>query len=317
MNPLASSDADQLYTRISDIIEAGRGHVIRSVNLAMVHTYWHIGREVVEHEQGGEARAQYGRQLVRDLSERLSDRYGAGFSPSNLWRMRQFYLTFPQGSPARSLARREAGTSDEQILAAAPRGLQRPWFPSTLGWTHYTLLLRVQDTTARAFYEIEAAREGWSTRELDRQIGSLLFERLSMSRDEEQVRALAREGQKLDVPGDLLKDPFVLEFLDLTEREAWQERDLEQAIIDRLEQMYVNWYDRFQREEWEQPTVGVVLCSEKNDAMVRITLPEDNQQILAARYQLYLPTEEELRAQLIAERERVELAARVAGAWEE
>jgi predicted nuclease of restriction endonuclease-like (RecB) superfamily len=229
--------------------------------------------------------------------------------------------------------------------------------------------MRVNDPRARAFYEIEAARENWSTRELERQVASLLFERLSRSRDRDAVLALAREGQKVAVAQDVIKDPMVLEFLELQERSQWRERDLEQAIIDHLEsfllelgkgfcfvarqkritlegdhfyvdlvfynrllrcfvlielkrgklthqdlgqiQMYVNFYDRFQRQEWEQPTVGIVLCSEKNDAMVRITLPEDSEQILAASYQAFLPTEEELRRELVTHRERIELARRL------
>ena len=199
---------------------------------------------------------------------------------------------------------------------------------------------------------------------MERQIASLLFERLSMNRDKEQVLALARRGQEIAVPGDVLKDPFVLEFLDLKEKPTLQERDLEQAIIDRLEefllemgkgfcfvarqkrltlegdhfyvdlvfynrllrcfvlvdiklgklmhqdlgqmQMYANYFDRFQRAEHEARTIGIVLCSEKNDAMVKITLPEDNEQILAARYQMYLPTEEELRAEITRERAEAE-----------
>ncbi len=209
-------------------------------------------------------------------------------------------------------------------------------------------------------------------RELERQIASLLFERLAMSRDKDQVLALARQGQQVALPGDVIKDPFVLEFLDLQEKPTAQERDLEQAIIDRLEdfllemgkgfcfvarqkrltlegdhfyvdlvfynrllrcfvlvdlklgklthqdlgqmQMYVNFFDRFQRAEHEAQTIGIVLCSEKNDAMVKITLPEDNEQILAARYQMYLPTEEELRAELAREREEAEREVRLAAA---
>lgn len=232
------------------------------------------------------------------------------------------------------------------------------------------MLLRVQDDQARAFYEIEAAREAWSVRELERQIASLLCERLTRSRDKDEVLALAKQGQRVARPKDVIKDPFVLEFLGLEERASWLERDLEQAIIDRLEafllelgkgfcfvarqkritldgdhfyidlvfynrllrcfvlidlklgklvhqdlgqmQMYVNYFDRYQREEHEAPTVGVVLCSDKNDAMVKISLPEHNAQIHASRYQLYLPSEEELRAELEREREEAERVLRLA-----
>ncbi len=230
--------------------------------------------------------------------------------------------------------------------------------------------MRVTNPTARAFYEIEAARESWASRELERQIASLLFERLAKSRDTEKVLALARRGHEVEVPADVLKDPFVLEFLGLDERSHWRERDLEQATIDRIEgfllelgkgfcfvarqkrvtlegdhfyvdlvfynrllrcfvlvdlklgklthqdlgqmQMYVNFFDRFQRAEHEAKTIGIVLCSEKNDAMAKITLPENNEQIRASRYQMYLPTEEELRAELAREREAAERALRLA-----
>jgi predicted nuclease of restriction endonuclease-like (RecB) superfamily len=239
-----------------------------------------------------------------------------------------------------------------------------PLFPPLLSWTHYRLLLAVENPKARSFYEIEAAREAWSSRELERQIASLLFERLAKSRDKDKVLALAKKGHEVTVPGDVIKDPFVLEFLDLPERHTWLERDLEQAIINRIEEfllelgkgfcfvarqkrltldgdhfyvdlvfynrllrcfvlidlklgklrhqdlgqmmMYVNWFDRFQRAEHEQPTVGIVLCSEKNDAVVKITLPENNKQVLTARYQHYLPSEEELRAEVTRSREEVE-----------
>lgn len=223
--------------------------------------------------------------------------------------------------------------------------------------------MRVAHSEARAFYEIEAAGEGWSTRELERQIASLLFERLAKSRDQKQVVALAQQGQIVAAPADVIKDPFVLEFLGLEEHPTWLERDLERAIIDRLEtfllelgkgfcfvtrqkritldgdhfyidlvfynrllrcfvlvdlklgklthqdlgqmQMYVNLFDGH-CEEWESPTVGIVLCSDKNDAMVKITLPEHNRQIHVSRYQLYLPTEKQLRMELERERKEAE-----------
>jgi predicted nuclease of restriction endonuclease-like (RecB) superfamily len=242
-------------------------------------------------------------------------------------------------------------------------------FPPMLAWSHYLVLVRVTRPEARSFYEIEAARESWSVRELERQVAALLFDRLAMNKNPEQVLTLARKGQQVSVPSDVLKDPFVLEFADLRENPAAQERDLEQAIIDRLEdfllemgkgfcfvarqkrltlegdhfyvdlvfynrllrcfvlvdlkmgklthqdlgqmQMYVNFFDRFQRAEHEAKTIGIVLCSDKNDAMVRITLPDDNEQVLAARYQMYLPTEEELRTELAREREEAERVLRL------
>jgi len=331
----------------------------------MVHAYWRIGQEIVEEEQGGQRRAEYGAQLIKHLSKRLAAKYGKGFGASGLKRMRQFYLAFPQGS---ALASRE-----QPQKGAAARHLFHPTettsFPPNLSWTHYRLLVTVHDSTARSFYEIETARENWSTRELERQIGSKLFERLAMSRDKAQVLELGKRGQELSTPADVVKDPFVLEFLELQQRTNWLERDLEQAIMDRLQdfllelgkgfcfvarqkrltlegdhfyvdlvfynrllrcfvlvdlkmhkvthqdlgqmQMYVHYYDRYQKTDEEAPTIGIILCSETNDAMVRITLPEDNTQIHASRYSLYLPTEQELRSAVMDERRRMEQALRL------
>ncbi len=362
---------DVLYERIAAILDEARSRVARTVNTAMVHAYWLIGREIVEVEQEGKERAGYGEQLMEGLARRLSKRFGKGFSVRSLRRVRQFYLTFPDGSrlpadlggaPIRPAPL--AGASGGDIRPTPLAESTRPCFPPHLSWSHYLILVRVQRDDARSFYEIEAAREGWSVRELERQIAALLFERLAMNRDKEQVLALARQGQQVAVPGDVLKDPFVLEFLDLREKPTAHERDIEQAIIDRLEafllemgkgfcfvarqkritlegdhfyvdlvfynrllrcfvlvdlklgklahqdlgqmQMYVNFFDRFQRAEHEAKTIGIVLCSEKNDAMVKITLPEDNAQILASSYRMYLPTEDELRAELAREREEAE-----------
>ena len=269
-------------------------------------------------------------------------------------RVRQFYLTYPEGSNLppelggpenrSALLSESASSENRSALLTKSSSAFAQLFPASLGWSHYLILMRVENPQARAFYEIEAAREGWVTRELERQIGSLLFERLAKSRDKEQVLALAKEGQRVGDPRDVLKDPMLLEFLDLAERAHWLERDLEQAIIDRLEafllelgkgfcfvgrqkrvtadgdhfyvdlvfynrllrcfvlidlklgklthqdlgqmQMYVNFFDRHQRVEDEKPTIGIVLCSDKNDAMVRITLPADNEQIHASRLEI-------------------------------
>jgi len=309
----------------------------------------------------------------------LSAKFGKGFRGASLKRMKHFYLVFPRGSALNDTADGKGSTalslSSETdapekgpaalSLSAGPAAL----FPPLLAWSHYLVLLRVQNPQARSFYEIEAARESWSVRELERQVAALLFERLAMNRDQDQVLTLARQGQQIAVPDDVLKDPFVLEFLDLKEKPTAQERDLEQAIIDRLEafllemgkgfcfvarqkrltlegdhfyvdlvfynrllrcfvlvdlklgklthqdlgqmQMYVNFFDRFQRVDHEARTIGIVLCSEKNDAMVKITLPEDNEQIVATRYQMYLPTEDELRTELAREREEAERVLRL------
>ena len=380
MAKLQENREECLFRRVVEIIETARSHAVRTVNVAMVHAYWLIGLEIVEVEQQGKKRAKYGEELVRRLAARLSARYGQGFSYPSVKRMKQFYLTFPKGSEIPEDIGAYPKGSAVLSLSDSRRGSavlsQFPFrggilFPSLLGWTHYLVLMRLENPSARTFYEIETAREGWSSRELERQVASLLFERLAKSRDKEKVLALARRGQEVAVPCDVIKDPMVLEFLDLPERRTWMERDLEQAIIDQLEdfflelgkgfcfvarqkrislegdhfyvdlvfynrllrsfvlidlklgklthqdlgqmQMYVNWYDRFQRDQHEAATIGIVLCSEKNDAVVKITLPEDNRQILASRYQLYLPTEEELRAEVNRSREEAERRLRACG----
>ncbi|HPH66538.1 MAG TPA: PDDEXK nuclease domain-containing protein [Kofleriaceae bacterium] len=365
---------DLLYQRVAEILEQARGQVARTVNTAMVQAYWLIGREIVEVEQVGAARAGYGEELMQRLSARLKSSFGKGFGIATLRRLRQFYQMFPHGSALpeiRAALLIESSDSSEirQAVVARSADAGAPRFPSALGWTHYLMLMRVTRPEARAFYEIEAVRECWSTRQLERQIGALLFDRLAKHKDPQAVRALAQQGQEIATPADVIKDPFVLEFLDLGEHPALRERDMEQAIIDRLEafllemgkgfcfvgrqkrltvegdhfyvdlvfynrllqcfvlvdlklsklthqdlgqmQMYVNYFDRTQRAAHEAKTIGIVLCSEKNSAMVKITLPEDNNQIVASTYQMYLPTEAELQVELTRERDEAERVLRL------
>ncbi len=331
------SGFQQTYERIRAILSEARSRAYRAINTAMVAAYWEIGRVIVEQEQQGQQRAEYGQTLLVELSSRLKSEFGKGFDPSNLAKMRAFYLSCP-------------------ILDAV-----RP----ELSWTHYRLLLRVEKPEARAFYEAEAVNSRWSTRELERQIHSLLFERLALSRDREGVLALAEKGHEIQQPSDLIKDPYVLEFTGLPQSERYLESDLEQALIDKLRefllelgkgfafmarqqritidgqhywidlvfynrltrsfvlidlkvgslthqdlgqmQMYVNYYQREITAPDENPPIGIVLCTDKSEAVVRYTLPEDNQQIFASRYKLYLPTETELAAELQRERQVIEM----------
>ena len=245
MADLTDPREEALYERIAAILEAAKAHVARTVNSAMVHAYWLIGREVVEVEQAGQARADYGDLLIDRLAQRLSEAFGKGFSPRTLRRIRQFYLAYPQGShlpgelggpEKRSALLSESGADEiRSALLTNSSAQQAQIFPSSFGWSHYLALMRVKDPQARSFYEIEAVRESWSTRELERQIASLLYDRLAKSRDQEGVLRLAKEGQRVTAPSDVLKDPMVLEFLELEERTHWLERDLEQTIIDQLE----------------------------------------------------------------------------------
>jgi predicted nuclease of restriction endonuclease-like (RecB) superfamily len=362
-----SSHEDQLFESVARILDSARSRVARTVNTAMVHAYWLIGREIVHVEQRGADRAVYGDEVLGRLAKRLTRRFGKGWSLTNLKRIRQFYRAFPEGSAIGPTVSRLSATTGAIGPTALDQSVAAP-FPALLSWSHYVLLLRVPDSAARTFYEIEAAREHWSVRELDRQMSALLYERLGRNRTPAAVEALA-DGLEVVTANDVIKDPFVLEFLDVAERPHFNERDLEQAIIDRLEafllemgkgfcfvgrqrritldgdhfyvdlvfynrllrafvlldlklgklthqdlgqmQMYVNFYDRYQRAEHEARTIGIVLCSDKNDAMVRITLPEGSEQIVAARYQTYLPSEDELRAELTRERVEAELTLRL------
>lgn len=333
---------DAVYRHIREVLAAARDRAWQAVNSAMVAAYWEVGRVIVEEEQAGQGRAGYGKRVLEGLSERLGADFGKGFDPSNLRNMRAFFLAYP----IRDALRHE------------------------LSWTHYRLLLRVDDLDARAFYEAEAVNARWSTRELERQIGSLLFQRLALSRDREGVLALARRGHEVHGPADLVKDPFVLEFTGLRQEERFRESDLERALIARLQQfllelgkgfafmarqqritldgqhffidlvfynrltrsfvlvdlkvgalthqdlgqmqMYVNYYQREMTAADENPPIGIVLCTDKSEAVVRYTLPEGNKQVFASRYTLYLPTEAELAAELQRERQQIELARKLA-----
>lgn len=342
MNSLPTpSGFEQTYDRIKLILAEARAQAYRAINTAMVGAYWEIGRVIVEEEQQGQQRAEYGKGLLIGLSQRLTAEFGRGFDRTNLQQMRAFYLAYQ----IRDALRHE------------------------LSWTHYRLLLRVEKPEARAFYETEALNSRWSTRELERQIHSLLFERLALSRDREGVLALAQKGHEIQQPSDLVKDPYVLEFAGLPQSERYLESDLEQALIDKLRefllelgkgfafmarqqritldgthywidlvfynrltrsfvlidlkvgtlthqdlgqmQMYVNYYQREIMSADENPPIGIVLCADKNEAVVRYTLPENNQQIFASRYKLYLPTESELAAELQRERDAIEFQRRL------
>ena len=312
---------------IRSLLLKAQAGVVKQVNLIMVSTYFEMGRQIVEHEQKGNEEAEYGTYLLSALSRQLQGEFGKGFSKRNLELIRKFYITY--------------------------RNAKSP-ISQSLSWTHYIQLMRVSKENERAYYQLEAETNHWSVRELDRQINSGLFQRLLISKDKERVNGLATTEQlDLKRPLDAIKDPYVLEFLNLDEKSAYSESQLEQAIIDKIEhfllelgkgftfvgrqvrftfdeehfridlvfynrllrcfvlidlkigklkhqdlgqmQMYVNYYDRFVKTEEELPTIGIILCKDKKEAMVEITLPKDNRQIFASRYLLYLPKEDELK----------------------
>lgn len=333
---MLQTQTTELAGRITTIIETARNRVKSVVDREMVRAYWEIGREIVEDEQKGEKRAEYGKAVIEGLAKELSSRHGKGFDRSNLWNMRSFYLAFP-------------------ILDALRR---------ELAWTHYRQLLRIDDPNKRSFYEVECSTGNWSTRELERQMNAMLFERLSLSLDKEGVMTLAREGQVLREPSDMVKDPYVLEFLGLPQSDVLYEKELESALLEHLQkfllelgkgfsfvarqkritmdgdhffidlvfynyilkcfvlidlkigklahqdlgqmQMYVNYYTREMTNDGDNPPIGILLCDSKSEAVVRYTLPEENNQIFASRYKLYLPTEDELRNELMKDRKLIE-----------
>ncbi len=350
-----------LFSRVAAILDKARTNIVRTVNSRMVIAYWLIGREIIEEEQHGSARAEYGKRLIEDLSAKLSELYGGGFSVANLRNFRQFYLTFGHRVPeihyplgSELLADSQSNIGGAKLPEKLPNGGKdtRQKFHPDLSWSHYRALMRVESPEARSFYEIEALSNCWNRRELERQINSLLFERLLKSRDKKGLLKLANEGQIVENPIDVIKDPYVLEFLNLPESHRLVESKLEEALITHLQefllelgsgfaffsrqqrltidgdhfytdlvfyhvklkcyiildlkvaklshqdlgqmQMYVHYYDREVCDSKDNPTIGLILCTDKNDAAVQYVLDEQNRQIFASRYSLVLPNEKEL-----------------------
>ena len=325
----------KFYDEIRNILHTARNKVYQTANFAMVEAYWNIGKSIIK-EQGGDEKAAYGTGLLKELSEQMTRDFGKGFTVTNLKYMRQFYLTFPNGHALRG----------------------------ELSWTHYRLLMRVENKNAREFYMQEAIKSQWSTRQLERQINSFFYERLLSSKDKERVAAKVRDLEPAKKPEDIIRDPYVLEFLGLTQNDDFYESDLEQALITHLQrfllelgrgfsfvarqkritfdgrhfridlvfynyilkcfvlidlkvgdlthqdlgqmQMYVHYYERELMNEGDNPPIGIVLCADKSESVVKYTLPEDETQIFASKYKLYLPSEEELIQELNQEYQALE-----------
>lgn len=364
---------DELLAAIRHIWESARLQAARSVNSALVQANWLIGRQIVEAEQKGKSRAAYSSRLLETLSKSLENEYGSGFSVTALKYMRMFYLDYPELLQIRHAVRDESAASGAKVKGHALRDLsasstEADWQPGRLhaglSWTHYRTLLKIGRREARDFYEIEAIRNGWSARQLERQINTFLFDRLLKSRDKTGVLALANEGLVPARPLDAIKDPYVLEFLDLPESHRLVESRVEEALISRLQdfllelgsgfafigrqvrltldgdhfypdlvfyhvklkcyvvidlkveklthgdlgqmQMYVNYYDREIAGPEDQPTIGLILCADKNEAMVRYVLDDKAMQIFASRYQFQLPSEDVLRAEIKREIEELD-----------
>lgn len=318
-----------IYQEIYDLLHKARQNIISNVNSTMTKTYFLIGKRIVEEEQDGNKRAEYGKNLIKILSEKLTKEFGKGFSETNLEQMRKFFKVY--GIP--------------QTLSEE--------FQFNLSWSHYLILMRIEDINARNFYEIEAFENNWSLRELKRQVNSSLYERLVLSKDKEKVKELAVKGQIIEKAQDVIKDPYILEFLGLDEKSDYSENKLETEIINKLEmfllelgkgftfvgrqvrftfderhfrvdlvfynrllkcfvlidlkigevthqdlgqmQMYVNYYDRYVKLPDENDTIGIIICKDKNDTLVKLTLPKDNNQIFASRYTTILPSLEEFK----------------------
>ena len=318
------TNQDAFIGEIRTIIDNARSAAIRSVDFNRVQMYWNIGRRIVEEEQHGKERADYGTYLIKNLAKELEPEYGSGFGVRQLEQSRQFYRTYPIANTLRS----------------------------QLNWSQYRRLIQIEDPDKREYYELESVNGGWTARETERQINSMLYERLLLSNKKEKVLAVARNQRIPESPTEVIKDPMVLEFLGLERKAAYYEKDLESAIISHIAefllemgkgfsfvarqkrilleddeffadlvfynrllrcfvvvelktgklthqdlgqlQMYVNYYDRCEKQEDENPTIGILLCSDKNDTVVKMALPENNSTILASKYQLYLPTTEQL-----------------------
>jgi predicted nuclease of restriction endonuclease-like (RecB) superfamily len=364
-----------LFTRVVSILEQARSNAQRSVNSQMVLAYWSIGKEIVLAAQSGQDRAGYGQELMSKLSQTLTQRFGKGFSVTNLKYFRLFYQTYAHRQPEiRHEARDESGSvsptdlslvNDLQLSLAQEDGLRG--FSDALSWTHYRTLCRVEQRAERLFYEVEAVRSNWSQPQLERQIGSHLFFRLIKSTDKAGVLALAQQGQVVQRPIDSIKHPYVLDFLGLPEATQIHETHLEQAIMDKLQpfllelgkgfafvarqqristehshfyidlvfynyvlkcfvlidlkmgklthqdvgqmDMYVRMYDDLRRSEGDNPSVGLILCAERDEVVVKYSVLAESQQLFASKYMLHLPTEEQLRTEL--QREQAEIAERL------
>lgn len=363
-----------IFDRIAGILEIARSGIARTVNTTQVVANWLVGRELVEEEQQGRKKARYGDELLRTIAVRLQTTFGVGYSHTNLKLFRQFYQTYPQllkGSTGHTLRDQFLGDASNSVLGIIEISPNHPaightvcdqsWKPGllhpNLAWSLYRHLLKVDSPEARAFYEIEAIKNNWSARELERQINSLLFERLAKSRDKAGLMKLATKGQEIATPADVFKDPVIIEFLGLPESHRLVESDLEQALINNLQafllelgkgfafvsrqeritldgdhfyidlvfyhtvlkcyvlidlkmgklthgdlgqmQLYANYFDQERRTEGDNPTLGLILCTDKNDTVVKYLLgPDQSKKIFTSRYKLHLPTEAELTTEM-------------------
>lgn len=358
MNEITNIDTREidLYNKIVALIEEARSKVSKVVDITEVYTKFFIGKYIVEEEQHGKSRASYGKSLLAHLSQKLSKRFGEGWSEQTLRSVRQFYITYRDrevlldfrvvNNLVNSVQRIQNTNSLTTVQRIGKSTTESPDKAFSLSWSYYLVLMRIKNSDERSFYEIECGKQNWSVRQLKRQYGSSLYERLALSRDKDEVMRLSKEGQIMEKPSDIIKNPITLEFLGLKPDAAYSESTIERAILTRMQtfllemgkgflfearqkrfvfdernfyvdlvlynrmlqcyvlidlknddlthqdlgqmQMYVNYYDRYVKCDYERPTIGILLCREKSDALVELTLPKDAN-IYASQYQLYLP----------------------------
>jgi predicted nuclease of restriction endonuclease-like (RecB) superfamily len=362
-----------LYADIKNILEQARNNAVRAVNFSMVLAYWEIGKRIVEEEQGGNERATYGQSTLKALSENLTADFGKGFTVLNLENFRKFYIVFSDKQKSYAVRKKsnilksnalrkilETENTQPQNHLAMLAALRRE-----LSWTHYRLLIRVEDEAARNYYMNEAAEQNWSTRTLERQINSLYFQRLLSSKDKKALIGNAEKEHQQDKPTilDFVKDPYILEFLQLQPNATLYERELETELLNKLQlfllelgkgfsfvarqkrisaeddhfyidivfynyilkcfilvdlkvgklshqdigqmDLYVRYYEDQVKQGSDNPTIGLILCTEKNETVVKYSVLKESKQIFASKYKLYLPTEKELIAELNAELEQL------------
>ena len=370
--PAKAPATDPLFLRVSAILDHAQTAVARTINLEMVLAYWQIGREIVEAIQGGDARAPYGQQVLEGLSTQLAQRYGGGYSVTTLRYIRRFYQAFADRTPEVHQPVKMGGRPIQHMPCAEftvqHQALEIKGFMPNLGWSHYRTLARIENPQERAFYEIEAEQGGWSVTHLERQIHTCLFSRLLKSQDQTGVLDLANRGQILERPLDIIKDPYVFDFMALPDQPQIRESDLESALINQLQAFllelgkgfafvarqkrlqfedtdlfvdlvfyncilkcyvlidlkmgrlthqdvgqidgYVRLFDDQYLTEGDNPTIGLILCAERNEAVAKYSVLSEGKQIFASKYLKVLPSEEELRLELERERERFEVALR-------
>lgn len=333
---IKQEDSNQLLSNIREILLSARHTAYKAVNFAMVTAYWNIGKIIVEDEQNGNTRAEYGKAVLEELSIKLTEEFGKGFTRTNLKNMRQFYLLFPKGHTLRG----------------------------ELTWSHYRLLIKVKDEQARLWYMNEAAEQAWSSRQLDRQISVLYYERLLNSADKDSVRSEAIEKLSTLTPQNFIHDPYVLDFLNLKDYPALHESTIEQGLIDNLQSFllelgkgfcfvarqklmryededfyvdlvfyhsilkchvlidlklgklthqdvgqmdsYIRMFDDLYKHADDNPTLGLILCSEKNEAVVKYSVLAEHKQIFASKYLLELPSVQTLQEEMVRERKQLE-----------